>query len=387
MAPAAADWRNVRITDEAIVALRARIGRLGPLSEPSDPFTPQAIMRYCNGIGDDNPLWFDEQYAARTRWGGVIGPPTVLQVGSAPRPDSVGRAELAEEDLLPGVFAMVTGGRTLFEQPVRPGDRLRTRAGAHDVIERKSRMAGRSLELISKTVYYNQHDAVVATHYGSLFRMERAAARENRKLLEVPPASYTVAEMDALSAHYEREHEQRRGATPRYWEDTQPGDDLITLAKGPLTLGNMVSFFIARGYWAMFANRLEHLYLKSHAAQRLVNLESNIEDGWVSAHWDEYFARMSGVPRPYDEGIQRVAWLAHLLTDWMGDDGWLRELSVQLRAVNLLGDLSWCTGRVSGKRVDDGRALVDCDIWITNQRQERTALGTAVVQLPSRALA
>ncbi len=384
MTPAEWDWRNARITDEAIEALQAQRGRMGPLSRPSDPFTLPVIMRFCNGVGDDNPLWFDETYASRTRWGGIIAPPTVLHVRSAPHPDSVSQAEEREQDLLPGIFAMVTGGRTVFQRPVRPGDTLRTRSGLHDVIVRRSRMAGRSLEQVSETVYYNQRDEVVATHYGSLFRMERAAARDNRKVLDLEPARYTEDEMESLYACYEREHEQRRGDRARYWEDTGVGEELITLAKGPLTIGNMVAFFIGWGYATMFANRLEHLYLKGHPAERLVNAETNIEDGWVSAHWDEYFAHQSGVPRPYDEGIQRVTWLAQLLTDWMGDDGYLRELAVQLRAVNLLGDVSWCTGRVSGKRLEGERHLVDCDVWITNQRQERTALGTVVVELPAR---
>ncbi len=76
-----------------------------------------------------------------------------------------------------------------------------------------------------------------------------------------------------------------------------------------------------------------------------------------------------------------MGWLAHLMTDWMGDDGFLRELSVSLRRPNVLGDISRCTGRSTGKRVEGDRHLVDADIWITNQRDEKSAIGSAVVEL------
>jgi hypothetical protein len=124
--------------------------------------------------------------------------------------------------------------------------------------------------------------------------------------------------------------------------------------------------------------------LNANPSARLVNADSNVEDEWTAAHWDEYFARQSGIPRPYDEGPMRFDDLAHLVTDWMGDDASLRELQVTLRAPNLVGDLSWCTGKVSGKRVEGGRHLVDLMLWITNQRDEKTTLGTAIVELPQR---
>jgi len=35
------------------------------------------------------------------------------------------------------------------------------------------------------------------------------------------------------------DHEEVRGATPRYWEDVKVGDELQTLVKGPLSIGEM----------------------------------------------------------------------------------------------------------------------------------------------------
>lgn len=387
------DWINGKITDEALDILRSRSGTREPMSVESDPYTRTSIIRFLAAYGDDNPLFWDEAYAAKTRWKGVIAPPRMLMIGASQTPLSVtepvekGRVTFMGEDVLLGVFAMVSGTRLVFEQPIRIGDVLRCQQGPHDVIERKSRMAGRAVELVNKMVFFNQRDEVVVTAYESVIRMEREAARANRRYLDIPEARYTPEEMTALSEHYQKERNQRRGATPRYWEDTAIGEDMITIAKGPLTITDIASYFMGMGdaRSIYFTNRVKHLELMANPSARLVNPDTNVEDNWVAAHWEPFFARLSGIPRPYDEGPMRYDNMAHLVTDWMGDDAFLRELAVTLRAPALVGDVSWCSGAVRNKRMEDGRALVDLELWITNQRGETTTRGSAIVELPTRA--
>jgi acyl dehydratase len=98
-------------------------------------------------------------------------------------------------------------------------------------------------------------------------------------------------------------------------------------------------------------------------------------------HWDEELARAVGVPDAYDYGPERVAWLGHLVTNWMGDHGVLRRLRVQVLRHNLIGDTTWCRGQVSGKRPD---GVVEVAVRAENQRGETTAAGTAEVALSSR---
>lgn len=383
------DWIGGKITDRAIEVLRSRIGATGPLGPESDPYSRTQIIRYLASVGDDNPLFWDEDHAAGTRWGGVVAPPRMLLTGIKETPRSVAepldpsRVTFMGEDVLQGVFAMISGTRLVFQRPVRIGDRLRAQSSLHDVVERQSRMAGRSIELINKTTYLNQRDEVVATVYFSVIRMERGAARDNRKYLDIPQARYSTDEMSELAAHFARERSLRRGSRPRLWEDVREGEELITLAKGPLTITDIVAYFLGQGA-IYYTNRIKHMQLKANPAARLVNPDTNIEDEWTAAHWDDYFARQSGIPRPYDEGPMRYDDLAHLVTDWMGDDAVLHELAVSLRAPNLLGDLSWCTGKVAGTRVEEGRHLADLELWITNQRGERTTTGSAIVELPTR---
>ena len=39
--------------------------------------TADIIQRYARSIGDMNPLYFDEEYAKTTRFGGLISPPSI----------------------------------------------------------------------------------------------------------------------------------------------------------------------------------------------------------------------------------------------------------------------------------------------------------------------
>jgi hypothetical protein len=86
----------------------------------------------------------------------------------------------------------------------------------------------------------------------------------------------------------------------------------------------------------------------------------------------------------YDYGVMRDCWLSHFMTDWMGDDGWLVSQGSEIRKFNYMGDSHILTGEVAGKRVEDGRCLVDIDMRGTNQRGDVTCPGRATVALPSR---
>ena len=381
------DWLYGKITDEALATLRSRVGVLTHEHPLSDPYSQYSIIRYLGSCGDDNPLFWDEGYAAGTMWKGVVAPPRMLIAGSSITPRSVAqplaKPSFMGEDVLRGVFAMISGTRIVFERPIRIGDRVSAISSPFDVVERQSTMAGRSVELINKIVYSNQNGETIATEYASVIRMERGSARENRKYLDIPEPRYSSDEMAELSKYYQSEASRRRGATPRYWEDTAVGEELTPLAKGPLTITEIAAYFMGRNE-TYYTNRLKHLELLANPNARLVNVDSNVEDNWVAAHWDGYFATLSGIPRPYDEGPMRYDNMTHLVTDWMGDDAVLKEIAVTLRAPNLVGDLSWCTGKVVGKRVEKGAHLVDLEMRITNQRQEVTTRGSAVVELPRK---
>lgn len=101
-------------------------------------------------------------------------------------------------------------------------------------------------------------------------------------------------------------------------------------------------------------------------------------------HWEKERANELGIPLPYDYGALRETFLTNLITNWMGDNGWLWKLSCQHRVFCYMGDTYWVKGEVTDKRVEDGHHVVDLKVWVENQWGVTTTPGNAVVILPTR---
>jgi len=102
-------------------------------------------------------------------------------------------------------------------------------------------------------------------------------------------------------------------------------------------------------------------------------------------HHDTAFARAQGAPDAYVNTGFIEAFLARSVTDWMGDTGWMKKLRLEMRRFNALGDTIKVCGKVTGKRIEGGEHLVDCDVWVENSRDGISVPGGAVVRLPSKA--
>ena len=81
--------------------------------------------------------------------------------------------------------------------------------------------------------------------------------------------------------------------------------------------------------------------------------------------------------------------LAQLVQDWAGPGAFLRKLAFRNRVMVYPGDSLVCRGTVTGLSGDgdgdDAAGIVECDLWIENQRDERVVdRASAVVQLPRR---
>ena len=108
-------------------------------------------------------------------------------------------------------------------------------------------------------------------------------------------------------------------------------------------------------------------------------------DEFVPYHMDDEGAKENGQPAVIGQGRIRVSYLHTLVRKWIGEEGAILTLSAQLRGINFKNDVLTCTGRVTGKRVDDeGRHVVDLEMLMTNQKGERVTPGAATVELPAR---
>lgn len=72
------------------------------------------------------------------------------------------------------------------------------------------------------------------------------------------------------------------------------------------------------------------------------------------------------------------------VTNWIGDNGFLRRAHCKIRRHNPAGDMLFINGKVKRKFVEDGRALVEIEQAAHNQDDELSVPGGGVVELPRR---
>lgn len=374
------------ITDEAIARYRARIDV--PYGRPKAPHNleahPDTIRHFAWGCGDDNPLFNDTRYGAQTRWGSIIAPPLYLltmgedEVGPIPRD-----VRAASKGALAGVHLFNSGTEVEFFRPIRPGDRLVETVRLVDLQEKESRFGG-GRSVISYNEHTYQHKEtrdVYAVRLSWYVHTEREKAKTADREGTVSTPSY---ESDFLEEINQKVLAERpRGAEQRLWEDVQVGDIVGPLHKGPLTLSDVVCYHIGMGTGGDYG--WGPLRLAAQRRQEMPGFYTQNEFGvWdvvQRVHWDDAWARSIGAKRPYDYGMTRQLWLSHVLTDWMGDDGWLAKLRLELRRFNYVGDLSLVQGTVTGK---PRPGEVTISLEIVNQDGVRTTHGEATVLLPTR---
>ena len=102
-------------------------------------------------------------------------------------------------------------------------------------------------------------------------------------------------------------------------------------------------------------------------------------------HYNDYAARLQGAQIAYDVGIQRTCWQIHQLTNWMGDSGFLRHVSVEIRRHNPVGDTLYLNGEVTRVFAEDGTQYAEITQTAVNQDGELSVRAKGSVRLPSRA--
>jgi len=288
--------------------------------------TADAVRHFAWGIGDDNPLWHDPDHAAASRWAGVIGPPCLLYAvdeGTVAPGHADRRREVRSVDW--------TWWDVLREGSIiTPTARLRVEAERDGVIEQVG-------------------EVEFAGENGRLARLTTTTARVSEPLLPIddrPEVRYSGEEV----ADIERRilAESRRGSETRFVDEVEVGALLPEIVKGPLSIMDVVA-------WCA-------------ATQGTASVQDEYSDG--------------GLHDELATGPELVSWMAQVLSDWAGDDGFLHRLEVRLISLPPLGSTTTCSGRVVA--VDADAQRVEVGLVATDQASEVSATGTAVVLLPSR---
>ncbi len=331
-----------------------------------------AIRHYAYGTSDDNPLWLDRDYAVASHQGGLLAPPAFVC--------SVLYPFLHGEPMDVPLSSLIGKVEMTWFQPIRLADELTASARQRDVTEAWDRRGRRLVYIDAETTYRNQHGDIVATALGTMVRVARGA---DDLMIEREVSSYSDAERDAI--HRAIIAETRAGVHGPDGAAVWVGQCLPVFVRGPLTIGDLVCWQAAIGP-SYRAGNLGYLDLIKSPQNAAVNPVTGWPVKYSQQHEDFLMAKQRGMPAPFDNSLMRFAWLAPMLTNWMGDRGFLKRLSVRTDAPNLYGDTTWYRGIVTAVQPDSVADHVIVSIKITgiNQLGQVTTSGEAEVSLPRR---
>jgi acyl dehydratase len=130
-------------------------GRVGVEGQPvAYEIEKGMIKRFALAVGDPNPLWQDEEYAAKTEYGGIVAPPSFIL--------TLGFGHVLGGYISNPSLTVLHGSTELDSyQAVRPGDVISVTITVRSVRQREGK-TGKMLFVIFDMVYRNQRKETVA---------------------------------------------------------------------------------------------------------------------------------------------------------------------------------------------------------------------------------
>ncbi len=167
-------------------SLEKYVGKpMGPASVAPDPVNVPMIRHWVAALDDRNPVYLDEAFARRTRHGGVVAPPTMLQVWSMPSPKLEGIAErggspveMSGDNVVRALDAagftgtLATNSELEFVRYLRPGDLLHTSTELESVSTRKTTGLGQGFFVTWVTTYATADGEVVGRQLFRIFKFD-----------------------------------------------------------------------------------------------------------------------------------------------------------------------------------------------------------------------
>lgn len=139
-----------------------------------------------------------------------------------------------------------------------------------------------------------------------------------------------------------------------FFEDVQPGTELVTREYGPLTIIDTVR-------WAGLQENTQQLHY---------------DRDWVREH--------AGLRTFIASGAYRQALLMRMLTDWLGPRGRLRKLGIRHTYSTFEGDTMRFAARAVERSADPADPWIECELEGANQEGRRILTGRCSLVLPTR---
>ena len=157
-----------------------------PMAAP-DPVNQPMIRHWCYALEDMNPVYLDPEFAARSRFGGIVSPPVMLQSWTMAPPKISGIAErggvpveirenpMAFIDEAGFIGTVATNSEFEMERYPKLGDLLSATTVIESVSEEKKTALGTGHFLTWVTTYTDEQGEVVGRQRFRILRFKPGA--------------------------------------------------------------------------------------------------------------------------------------------------------------------------------------------------------------------
>jgi acyl dehydratase len=294
----------------------------------------EETVPFAKALGDLNPLYVDEAAAKKSKFGGLLAPPTfpVTLAAGTMDPNLFFELELN--------FASIVHGEQEFEyvKPLKVGQKITIEGRVADITEKQERNGILDVVVLETTGYDEAGDKVYIARRTLLSkRLEQgdqgSGIRDQGPGPDLPPPA-------------------REGImipTPPSLTSLNEGDEIEPMAKPEITKQLLIDY----GEAALDGNPM---------------------------HTDDEFAQDAGYPGVFAQGMLSMGFLAQYLVERFGIES-LRRIKVRFVEHTWPGEKIVCKAVVEKKYTEGGESRVDLDIHTANDEGEQKLIGKATVRL------
>jgi len=368
-----------------------RVGQLVGGGQLYEPCAKSDIRRWVMAMDYANPLHWDQEYAATTKFGDIIAPQSI--------------AVALDYGHIPGSH-LIFGGEEWwwYGTHVKPGDKLFQERRFYDYKVTDTKFAGPTMFSRGDTTHRNQHGGLIAKARSTAIRY-LAAEAEKRGMYETTNGALKrwtrdeIAEIDRIRHAWLISN--REGRSP-HWEEVQIGDKLPRRVIGPHSIASFTTEYRAFLFniWGTFhwtaPEGVKDPWVNQDPGwvegfgfdEELAKIDPRARDGLYvgpsRGHIDDSYASEVGMARAYGYGATMAAWNTDYLAYWAGHDGLVRHAKSDFRSPAFEGDVTFFDGEIVDKieKSEWGFPVVQVKVKLTNQDGATVVSSLNEVELP-----
>ena len=341
-------------------------------SRAPDPVNQPMIRHWAAAFEDHNPTYTDPERAARSRFGGIVAPPLMLQTWTMATPTITGIAErggspvesegvgaLAMLDEAGFVGTLASNSEFEIQRYLHLGEVVSSNAVMESISHEKKTRLGPGHFVTWVTTFLDELGAVVGQQRFRVFKFRPIAAKSEQATRSGVATSDRLAGGDAT--HVPRQQAGR---------ESVPAADAV-VATAPASVD-----------WHQIHVGDELPPLEVNVTATVIVAGAMATRDFMPVHHDRDYANAQGAPDIFMNIISSNAYCSRFLTDWAGPDAMARRVSIRLGVPVFPGSTLIFTGRVTAMSRDGDEGTIEVEVRATTQLGDHLT-GSATVGLPA----